>query len=235
MVRRAPSFAALALTVAVATVHVTARAVQPPVGQPVTRSTILGRLARPDERPLLTYRARRHLEAVTRGGRMRAELDAWTTLEDGRFTFEVIAESGSSLIRHRVLWAALDAEQRSQTAAIRDQAALTEANYEFFALNATPDRRLKLDVKPRRRHVMLVEGALYFDEESADLVRIEGELSKRPSFWTRRVHIVREYQRIDGVHVPVAMHSTADVLVSGESTFSMTYDYAEINGRSLAH
>jgi len=233
MVRRALSFAALTLALTIATVHVTARAVQQPAGQPVTRSTILGRLSRPDERPLNSYRARRHLEAATRGGRMRAELDAWTTLDDGRFTFEVIAESGSSLIRNRVLRAALDAEQHSQTAEIRDQAALTEANYEFFALNAAPERRLRLDVKPRRHHVMLVEGALFFDDESADLVRIEGELSKRPSFWTRRVRVVREYQRIGGVHVPVAMQSTADVLISGESTFSMTYEYAEINGRPV--
>ena len=80
---------------------------------------------------------------------------------------------------------------------------------------------------------MLVEGSLFFDEESADLMRIEGELSKRPSFWTRKVHVVREYQRIGGVHVPVAMRSTADVLVTGESTFSMTYEYAEINGQPI--
>ena len=164
---------------------------------------------------------------------MRAELDAWTTLENGHFTFDVTSESGSSLIRRRVLWAALEAEQSSQSPSTRDQAALNEANYEFFALSAVPQRLLKLDIKPRRRHVMLVEGALFFDEESADLVRIEGELSKRPSFWTRRVHVVREYQRIDGVHVPVLMRSTADVLVSGESTFSMTYEYAEINGQPV--
>jgi len=44
-----------------------------------------------------------------------------------------------------------------------------------------------MDVKPRRKHVMLIDGALFIEEDSADLVRIEGELSKRPSFWTRRV------------------------------------------------
>ena len=231
---RTPSVAAVIATLALASVPVAARVAQPAIARTLTRTAIIDRLALPDEQPLRRYRARRHLVAATRGGRLKAELDAWTTLEGGRFTFEVISESGSSLIRRRVLLAALEAEQSSQTADTRDQAALTEANYEFFALSAAPDRLVKLDMKPRRRHVMLVEGSLFFDEESADLMRIEGELSKRPSFWTRKVHVVREYQRIGGVHVPVAMRSTADVLVTGESTFSMTYEYAEINGQPIA-
>jgi hypothetical protein len=67
----------------------------------------------------------------------------------------------------------------------------------------------------------------------ADLVRVEGVLSKRPSFWTRRVEVVRRYGRIGGVRVPVAMESTASVLIFGRSTFTMTYDYLTVNGISL--
>ena len=54
--------------------------------------------------PLTTYRARRHLEASTRSGKLSAQLDAWTDLApNGTFTFEIVAESGSDLIRDRVL------------------------------------------------------------------------------------------------------------------------------------
>jgi hypothetical protein len=63
---------------------------------------------------------------------------------------------------------------------------------------------------------------------------VEGELSKRPSIWTRRVHVVREYDRVGGVHVPVSMKSTADVLIVGTSSFSMDYKYAEINGKPVS-
>jgi hypothetical protein len=45
------------------------------------------------------------------------------------------------------------------------------------------------------------------------------------------VRVVREYAEIAGVHVPVAMRSTADVLIVGASTFEMTYQYEEINGQ----
>jgi hypothetical protein len=200
----------------------------------LTRSLLLDRLSSPDLRPPFQYRALRHLTATTRGGRMTAALDASTTLENGTFNYEVVSESGSSLIRHRVLLAALEAERESQTAEAREQAALTAANYEFLALSETPDRTVRLDIRPRRRNVMLVDGSLYFEEQSADLIRVEGELSKRPSFWTRRVRITREYQRIAGVNVVVTMRSNADVLLGGDSVFSMTYQYSVINGQTLA-
>jgi hypothetical protein len=201
---------------------------------PLPRAEILSRLSAPDGKPLVQYRALRHLSASTRGGRMSATLDAWTTLDrDGRFTFEVVSESGSALIRRRVLRAALEAEQQGQTPGAREQAALSTANYEFLEMKQDAEHLVKIGIRPRRRHVMLVDGALFFEDNTADLVRIEGELPKRPSIWTRRVHVNREYKRIDGVHVPVAMNSTADVMIVGTSTFSMTYDYAEINGQPV--
>jgi hypothetical protein len=41
---------------------------------------------------------------------------------------------------------------------------------------------------------------------------------------------VRRYARINGVRVPIAMGSTADVLFAGQSTFSMDYEYQSVNG-----
>ena len=192
---------------------------------------IVDRFLAPDGQPLVSYRALRRLTATTRGGRMMASIEAWTSLDPVHgFSYEITNEEGSALIRHRVLEAALEAEQRAIASAETKGAALTPVNYEFLDVMPEADNLLRVSVKPRRKHVMLVDGSLLLNGESADLVRVEGELSQRPSFWTRRVRIVREYARIDGVHVPVAMHSTADVLIVGASTFAMTYRYAEING-----
>ena len=132
-----------------------------------------------------------------------------------------------------MLVAALEAEQEAHRAPDRGQSALTPANYEFLDISHEDGRLVKVDIRPRRKHVMLVEGSLFVDADSADLVRIEGELSKRPSFWTRRVRVVREYDRVEGVHVPVGMRSTADVLIVGSSSFAMTYRYVEINGKPV--
>ena len=60
--------------------------------------------------------------------------------------------------------------------------------------------------------------------------RVEGRMAKNPSFWTTRVHIVRYYERIAGVRVPVRVDSKASIRFAGESTLSMTYRYETING-----
>ena len=199
------------------------------------RAEFIDRFLAPDEPPLVSYRAFRHLAASTRGGKMRASIDAWTTLDPVRgFTFEshgqrrLGAYPGQSA--HRGARSRARRRQGRRTAA---QSALTPANYDFLDISPEDGRLVKMDVRPKRKHVMLVNGALFIEAESADLVRVEGELSKRPSFWTRRVRVVREYDRVEGVHVPVSMSSTADVLIVGASTFSMTYRYAEINGKPI--
>src|SRR5438045_67350 len=81
----------------------------------------------------------------------------------------------------------------------------------------------QVDIKPLRKHAMLINGSVFLEGDTADLVRVEGEPTERPSFWTRHVKIIREYARVAGVRVPVSMRSTADVLVVGASNFAMTY------------
>ena len=67
----------------------------------------------------------------------------------------------------------------------------------------------------------------------AELIRVEGRLSKNPSFWTRRVDIVHRYGRANGVRVPVEMSSKAHVLIVGLSIFTMCIKYRSINGKPL--
>ena len=203
--------------------------------QPVlAASDLVDRFLAPDEQPLTSYRALRRLTASTRGGRMRATVEAWTMLDPVEgFKFEIVSEEGSALIRRKVLIPALEAEQKAASPSEGAQVALNRANYEFLGISSAADDLLRVDVRPRRKHHMLVEGSLLVEPDSADLVRVEGQLSRRPSFWTRRVRVQRDYGRVNGVHVPVSMSSTADVLVVGSSMFSMTYRYTEINGRTV--
>jgi len=217
------------------TLALLALAVAPALAQKTT-TTLLDRFLAPDSRPLVSYRAYRHITASTRGGKMSAAIEAWTSLDPQRgFTYEITKSEGSSLIQGRVLRKALEAEQDAvQSATNKQQSALTPANYEFLDVSPLEPGFMRVNVKPRRSHVMLIDGHLVIESDSADLVRVEGELSKRPSFWTRRVRVVREYDRIGGVHVPIRMTSEADVLIVGKSTFAMDYKYSEINGKPIS-
>ena len=194
---------------------------------------LLNQFLQSDRPPLTSYRARRRLEASTLGGRMSASLEAWTYLSsNGTFGFDVIREDGSALIRDRVLWKALDTEQRSHNQRETSQIELTRANYDFRVGAATGDV-VTIGLLPRRPSQMLLEGTVTVRRTDGDVVRIDGSPSVSPSWWTRHVDIVRRYARVHGIRVPVEMSSRADVRVAGDSFFVMTYDYTMVNGRSI--
>jgi hypothetical protein len=182
---------------------------------------------------LASYRARRRLTASTRGGRMTGSLDAWTSVDpDGRFHYEVTNEQGSGLIRQRVLLAALEEERRTREE--KDtKADLTSANYSFRVEEDDGGDFVKISLQPHRVSPRLLNGAVFATRDGLDMVRVEGTLSKSPSWWTRRIEITRRYARIAGVRVPTEMSSRADVRIVGDSTFSMIYEYVTVNGLSV--
>jgi hypothetical protein len=149
------------------------------------------------------------------------------------FLYQIIGEGGSGFVRGKVLKPWLDGEKKMWTAGDPERASLTHENYSFVDRGLTPDGLAQLSVKSRRKDVLLVDGSIFVNPENGDLVRIEGRLSKSPSFWTRRVEVVRHYQRINGVRVPIAIESVASVLIAGRSTFKMTYQYETINGHQV--
>jgi hypothetical protein len=183
--------------------------------------------------PLATYRARRTLTASTRGGSMTASVEAWTSVDtNGKFQYEITSAGGSDLIRRRVLIAALEEERRAWDE--HDTSGdLTPENYIFHVDDDRNGDYLRIRLEPRRKSSMLVDGLAFVTHDDLDIVRIEGELSKRPSFWTRHVEITRHFARIGGVRVPIEVQSRADIRIVGASMFSMLYDYVTVNGRPV--
>ena len=177
-----------------------------------------------------SHRARRHLEARSLRIKRDGWLDAITTSGPDGFTYEVVAEGGSSIVRHKVLRAALDAERRLWA---DRSAGLTEANYDLAADGIENDSD-RIRLTPRRKDSHLVDGWLLVSPDDGELVEIRGRLAKGPSFWTPRVEVVRRYARIAGATVPVSVESTSAVRFVGPSTFAMHYDYEMVNGVDVA-
>lgn len=172
------------------------------------------------------YRARRHLEARTLRMNKSGWLDAVTTAGPDGFDYEVLAEGGSSLVRGKVLRAALAAEKNLWS---DRSAGLTPSNYELAADGVEADYD-RIRLTPRRRDTHLVDGWLLVSPEDGELVEVRGRLAKAPSFWTPRVDVVRRYAKISGITVPVSVESTTAVRFVGPSTFVMRYAYETING-----
>lgn len=199
---------------------------------PAEEPTLVERLLTDSGPPLTTYRARRTLRASNARFKARGSLQAMTALENGAFQYEILEEEGSGSVRHRVLRKVLTDEQALWQRGDTARNAITPANYAFEELGPLEDD-FGIKLTPLRRDMLLVEGRLLVDPDSGDLRRIEGRLSKNPSFWTNRVEVVRTYARINGVRVPIATQSTAYLKLAGRSEFEMTYEYESINGRPV--
>jgi hypothetical protein len=220
----------LAGTIALCVTALVSAQTPTPAPAPVEAATPLGRYLASVGEPAPTYRARRVLTARA-GGNRQATLVAMTSVNAaGEFSYEILSEEGSGLIRSKVLRAALEAEQKAKSRAQAANAAVSTANYTFEPAGAVGDGCERIRIKPRRKEAMMIDGSIIVQSEDGDLRTIAGTLVKRPSFWTRRVEIERTYSRIAGVRVPIAMSSVADVLFVGRSTFDMRYEYESING-----
>ena len=196
---------------------------------------ILQRFLSLDDPTPTQFRALRHLEARNDKFEKSAWMDVWTEGDRSGFRYTIIGEEGSEYIRSRVFRTSLETEREMWAAGSPGQAALTPVNYVFEDRGAQPDGLTALAVKPRRKSVLLVDGSIYLNPDDGELVKVEGQLSRTPSFWTRRVEIVRWYQRINGFRMPTALESVANLRIAGVSTFRMTYEYESINGQHVGN
>jgi hypothetical protein len=186
-------------------------------------------LARADE-PLVTYRGTRRLEGHNERFNVAGWMEIAAELTADGFHYRVIDEGGSDLIRRRVFQSMLENEEQIFASGDAARSSFTATNYDLTTADASEPGLVKLFARPKRKDVTLIDGAVYITDTDADLVRVEGRLAKSPSFWTRRIDVVKQYARVGGLRVPIRVESTAQIRLAGLSTMTMTYAYEMING-----
>lgn len=178
------------------------------------------------------YRAIRRLEAAN--GERSGWLEAVTEYSrEAGFRYTVTAEGGSGYIRSKVLRAVLDGEREVIVRGETARSALGRENYLFQPSGVDDEGLANVRLSPRRRDRVLIAGTMFLQPADGQLVRLRGQLAKSPSFWITNVEVMRAYERIDGVVVPVRMESTAQVRLLGPATLSMTYTYSHIDGHPV--
>jgi hypothetical protein len=163
-----------------------------------------------------------------------AWLDVWTELSDGSFRYEIVSERGSEYTRNKVLKNILLREQELVSQGGAERAEISAENYVFEEGQFAGDGARYVLLKPKRKDVLLVNGRMLLNPEGTELFRVEGTLSKNPSFWTSLVTIVREFARMEGVRVPVSIESTAKLKLAGQAHLDIRYEYESINGRPVS-
>jgi outer membrane lipoprotein-sorting protein len=181
------------------------------------------------------YIAQRKYTLVNTRFSKRAELTAKVSYrKPGDKSFEVLSESGSQIIRNRVLRRMLEAETDASKAGNRQQTRFLPANYEFRLLGMAELEGHPcyiLDLNPRTENKYLVRGKAWVDASEFAVRRVEGSPAKNPSFWIRDTKIVQRYQKVGDFWLPLSNQSTTDVRIFGKTDVTIDYFDYRISGQ----
>ncbi len=101
------------------------------------------------------------------------------------------------------------------------QTAITEANYTFELLGREPvagQNCYILQLTPKRDSRDLLKGKAWVDPSTYQIVRIEGEPARTPSWWVKSVKIVLQFADVRGMWMQTSAHADADVRLFGRHT-----------------
>jgi hypothetical protein len=176
------------------------------------------------------YTTTRRYVLENRTHRKRAEiLVRMTCREDGSKQFEVVSEDGWVGARKLVFPRLLEAEREAARPDLREQSRIIPENYRFEMAGTESIRGHQayvLTIEPKTPNKYLVQGNIWVDADEYAIIRVEGKPAKSPSFWTKNVHFVHEYDKTGDFWFPVSDRSVTDVRIFGATDMSIEYfDY----------
>jgi hypothetical protein len=205
---------------------------------PVAVDELLTRLAEENKRRenlLVGYSSLRTYQAENGFTHSEAKMDVKATFQSSAGKeFRIIRENGSKIIRGKVFKPALNAEKEATQPQMKQRSAINKDNYDFSFAGEQElrDRRCYvLNLQPRRKEKFLLRGRVWIDSEDYAIARLEGELVKLPSFWTRKVEYRRDYQKVGEVWLPLKDESVSQLFIFGRSTLSITYSDYQVQVR----
>ena len=204
-----------------------------PAAVPMTVAEIVQKMVHADDERLAAFAGytgtrRYYFENKTFG--KRAEMTVHVACDSaGVKTFNVLEESGSGIIRHRVIQRMIDAEQEASAQGEHEQTRIIPRNYDFRLVGTeVTDQRpaYVLEITPKTNNKFLVRGRIWVDAADFAIARVEGAPAKSVSFWVRSVHIVHQYKRFGNLWLPVTNRSLASVRIFGPTEVTIDYfDY----------
>jgi hypothetical protein len=158
-----------------------------------------------------------------------ATMTAFVATEaDGRKHYEILDIKAEGM-QKTVLKRILDAEVEMSRDKGEDSS-LSPENYEFAPLgyeSCGGKQCLAVQLKPRRKSKVLIEGKAWFDVEDAAPLRVEGRPSKSVSFWVGRPYVAQEFRKVGDFWLSSKNQSVADVKLIGKTELTVQYlDYS---------
>jgi hypothetical protein len=153
--------------------------------------------------------------------------------QNGQKHFEVISEEGWKSANKRVLRPMVETESDSSRPETRAKNRINSDNYSFRMIETSPiEGRMAyvIEATPKRADKSLFRGRIWVDTEDYALARVEGEPAKNPSFWTKSVHFVQQYQKSGQLWFPYMTISVTDARIFGKTDVNIHYfDYKAVS------
>lgn len=146
-------------------------------------------------------------------------------------SYQILAESGSEILRHTVLRSILSNEQEINRPGIREGAFFTSSNYQMTIKPGgaqTIDGRTcyAVEIKPRPGSQHLVTGTLWADAANGQIVQVAGKVQKGLSFVTGSVEVFRKYANLEGFAEATSARAESNSFLFGRTVVTIEYrDY----------
>ena len=167
-----------------------------------------------------------------------AEMTVKTTYrkETGK-NYEILSESGSTVIRKFVLGAILDNEKHINEPGVREGAWFVSANYDMKAKTGQIEKIdgrdcVVLTIAPKRKTPYLIDGTIWVDAKDGTIVQVEGQSSKSPSMFTGPTQLSRQYTNIDGFSEATHARAVSNSALFGETVVKIDYSGYQIELRA---
>jgi MucB/RseB N-terminal domain len=203
---------------------------------PDTPTSIVQRMVemnRTRTKALRGYRSLRRYFAENSSFGLRAEVSVQEIYSfPGKKEFKIISETGSPFIRHRVIEKLMEAEIEDTSSEHREEGELSPENYTFRQVgNETIAGRPAyiFEVSPKTSNKYLMRGRVWIDAQDFAVARMEGSTANNPSFWARKTHFVRNYEKHGAFWLPASVESDSQILLAGKSQLRIDYSNYEID------
>jgi outer membrane lipoprotein-sorting protein len=124
-------------------------------------------------------------------------------------------------------------------------AAFTRENYDFTLQGMGEESSRAcyiLGLNPKHKEHHLMKGRLWVDSQTYLPVKVEGDLSKSPSWWVKQVHVTTDFANIQGMWLPTSTQAVADVRMFGRHTltsearnFNTSEQVASLSAPAIRH
>jgi hypothetical protein len=144
--------------------------------------------------------------------------------------FEIKSESGSKLLRNRVLHKLLESEVEASQGSQNQESAITSDNYRFRLLADEVPRDhgfYVLEAIPRRKAKYLFIGKIWVDGRDFAITRIEGRPAVNPSWWIKEARILQTYRKVGDFWFYDSNESTSGVRIGGQALLRIRYEAYE--------